>query len=646
MPHHVRITFPFSAIVGQEKMKRALLLNAINPRIGGVLIRGQKGTGKSTAVRALADLLPEVKVVEGCPFNCNPDNPLEMCDSCYERYARGEELKWVKRKVRIVNLPLNATIDRVVGTLNIERALKEGVRALDPGLLAEANRGILYVDEVNLLDDYVADTLLDVAASGVNIVEREGVSVSHPSRFILIGTMNPEEGELRPQLLDRFGLQVEVEPITDPALQVEIVRRVEEFESDPAKFMAKYEEEQRRLRLRIERAQELLPRVQVSEGLLYRVAEVCSKLAVSNRAPIAVVRAAKAMAAFHGREDVSEGDVLEAMELALPHRMRRRPFERPALKREELEVLFSKAGRGGGAEPERQGSGGGASKELLFSATLPIQLDLEGGRGGPLRGGRGATTKSVGGGRGAYIYSVIPRGRASDVAIDATIRAAAARIAGSGGALEISDEDIREKVRRVKVQSLVVLVVDASGSMAARRRMEAAKGAALGLLLSAYARRDRVAFIAFRGASAELLLPPTSCVDLAEEALRELRTGGRTPLPHALLAALNLIKLEKARRSAGLRPLVVLITDGKANVPLGGDVAQEVVGLCRELREVGAQVVVVDVLQDPFAPSYIRDIVEAAGARHVKVGELTGSSLQELIAESLSSAAARPGYII
>jgi len=206
MPHHIRFVFPFTAIVGQEKMKKALLLNAVNPRIGGVLIRGQKGTGKSTAVRALADLLPEIKVVKDCPFNCNPDDPREMCDSCYDRYVRGEQLPWIKRKVRIVNLPLNATIDRVAGTLNIEKALKEGLKALDPGLLAEANRGILYVDEVNLLDDYVADVLLDAAASGVNIVERENVSVVHPSRFILIGTMNPEEGELRPQLVGRFEL--------------------------------------------------------------------------------------------------------------------------------------------------------------------------------------------------------------------------------------------------------------------------------------------------------------------------------------------------------------------------------------------------------------------------------------------------------
>ncbi len=643
MPHHIRFVFPFTAIVGQEKMKKALLLNAINPRIGGVLIRGQKGTGKSTAVRALADLLPEVKVVEGCPFNCNPDNPLEMCDSCYERYARGEELKWVKRKVKIVNLPLNATVDRIAGTLDIERALKEGIKALDPGLLAEANRGILYIDEVNLLDDYIADILLDAAASGVNIVERENVSVAHPSRFILIGTMNPEEGELRPQLLDRFGLQVDVEPITDPSLLIEIVRRVEEFEADPVSFIAKYEGKQRELRLRIEKAREILPSVQIPEDLLHRIADACSKLAVSNRAPIVIAKTAKTLAAFHGRSTVDRDDILEAMELALPHRMRKKPFEKPSLPREKLEELIS----GGSCEKHSMEAGSSGQergskprKELLFKASSPIHVDLESHerwKPAARRSGRRIAIKTIGGGRGAYVYSMIPRGVASDIAIDATIRAAAARITSrGGGSLKVREEDIREKVRRAKASSLVTLVVDASGSMAARKRMEAAKGAALGVLANAYVHRDKVAFIAFRGTSAELLLPPTSSIDLAQEALKELPTGGKTPLPHALLTTLNLIRSEKMRNRVGLKPLVVLITDGKANISLGGDIRQEITEICRKLREAGAQLAVVDVSKDLFTPNYIREIVEAANARHIRIENLSGTSLQEAVASIAS----------
>jgi len=644
MPHHIRFVFPFTAIVGQEKMKKALLLNAINPRIGGVLIRGQKGTGKSTAVRALADLLPEIKVVENCPFNCNPDNPLEMCDSCYERYTRGEELKWIKRKVKIVNLPLNATVDRVAGTLNIEKALKEGVKALDPGLLAEANRGILYIDEVNLLDDYVADTLLDVAASGVNIVERENVSVAHPSRFILIGTMNPEEGELRPQLLDRFGLQVNVDPITDPAQQVEIIKRAEEFELDPEDFMAKYGEEQKNLKLKIEKAQRLLPHVQIAEDLLYEIANACSKLAVSNRAPIVVARTAKTLAAFSGRDNVNKDDVLEAMELALPHRMRKKPFERPSLPRQKLEELISKSNcenrtvenEGSNFEKSSKPSG-----EFLFNASSPIHINLEGYRrcdSSIGKSGRSVTTKTIGGGRGAYIYSIIPKGKASDVAIDATIRAAAARVIGCKEAtLKITDEDIREKVRRVKTSSLIILVVDASGSMAARKRMEAAKGAALGLLNNAYIRRDKVAFIAFRGTSAELLLPPTSSLDLAQAALKELPTGGRTPLSHALLTTLNVIQSEKMKNTMNLKPSVVLITDGKANVSLGGEITQEIVELCGKLKETGAQLTVIDISEDPFTPNYIEDVIKAANAKHIKIRNITDTNFQEVITTNILS---------
>ncbi|MEM0236070.1 magnesium chelatase subunit D family protein, partial [Thermofilum sp.] len=641
MPYHTRYVFPFTAIVGQEKMKKALLLNAINPKIGGVLIRGQKGTGKSTAVRALADLLPEIKVVEACPFNCNPDNPLEMCDLCYERYSRGEELKWIKRKVKIVNLPLNATIDRVVGSLDIKRALKEGIKALEPGLLAEANRGILYIDEVNLLDDYIVDVLLDVAASGVNIVERENISVSHPSRFILIGTMNPEEGELRPQLLDRFGLQVEVEPVTDPRLQVEIVKRVEEFEYDPLGFIAKYEDKQKELRLRIENARRLLPNVQIPEDLLYEIANICSKLAVSNRAPIVLARTAKTIAAFSGREIVKREDIMEAIELALPHRMRRRPFEQPHLPREKIEELLSENSREdplGNRGSNQGGRGDKSSGELLFGAdpTIDVRIESRWRQSTPLiRSGRSTAAKLIGGGRGAYIYSVIPRGEASDIAIDATIRAAAARAASCGNAvLEISEEDIREKVRRVRASSLVILVVDASGSMAAQRRMEAAKGAALRILENSYTRRDRVAFIAFRGNTAEILLPPTNSVDLAQEALRELPTGGRTPLPHALLAALNLIERERRKamsRGFDLKPLVVLITDGRANVSLSGNIRQEIVELCSKLKEIEAQLLVIDVSEDPFAPSYIGDIVKAADARYLKIESLTDSGLQEII---------------
>jgi len=629
-------------MVGQEKMKKALLLNAVNPRIGGVLIRGQKGTGKSTAVRALAELLPEIKVVKDCPFNCNPDNPREMCDSCYERYMKGEDLPWIKRKVRIINLPLNATVDRVAGTLSIEKALKKGEKALDPGLLAEANRGILYIDEVNLLDDYVADILLDAAASGVNVVERENISVTHPSRFILIGTMNPEEGELRPQLLDRFGLQVEVEPITDPKLQVEIVKRVEEFETDPERFIEKYEKRQRELKERILTAQRLLSTVQISDGLLHEVANICSKLAVSNRAPIVIARTAKTMAAFSGRTEVDRKDLVEAMELALPHRMRKRPFEKPILPKEKIEEMLMRDNeiakkKIDGDRNERKSA---ILDEKIFDIGSPYQVDLDAKAEKPFtsgKSGRRITLKSHAK-RGAYIYSILPRSKPKDIAIDATIRAASLHSnkekTKDGMAIEIKDEDIREKVRRLKTSTLITLVVDASGSMAALKRMEAAKGAALALLKDAYIRRDKVAFIAFRGENSELLMPPTNNIDLAEEALAKLPTGGRTPLSHALLSALSLVRFEKMKNTT-LKPLIILISDGKANVSLGGSIREEIVEICRNIKRAGAELTIINMSNDIYAPNYIKDMIEAAEAKCYRINELTSRNIQETIKESL-----------
>lgn len=323
----MKVTFPFSALVGQERMKMALILNAINPRLGGVLIRGEKGTAKSTAVRALANLLPEIDVVEGCPFGCDPDRPEKYCPMCRERATQGQ-LPRIRRKTKVVELPINATEDRVVGTLDLEHALKHGEKRFEPGVLAEAHRGILYVDEVNLLDDHIVDVLLDSAAMGVNTVEREGVSYSHPAEFILVGTMNPEEGELRPQLLDRFGLCVAITGIADRNDRVEVVKRWAQYEDDPISFRRQWEEEENKLAKRIVNARELLPRVQISEKILTKIAQVAIEIGVDgHRADLVMMKAAKTMAAYHGRDVVSEEDVLESAELALYHRVRRKPFE-------------------------------------------------------------------------------------------------------------------------------------------------------------------------------------------------------------------------------------------------------------------------------------------------------------------------------
>ena len=318
-----RYEYPFAAIVGQEKLKTALLLNLVDPRLGGVLIQGEKGTAKSTAVRGLAALMDEVEVTEGCPFHCRIDGEM-LCDECRTKPDRHT----ARYRRRVVELPVSATEDRVVGTLDLERALKEGVKAFEPGLLAQANGNILYVDEINLLEDHIVDVLLDSAAMGVNTVEREGVSYSHPARFILVGTMNPEEGDLRPQLLDRFGLMVEVHGEPEAEARKEVVRRRLAFETDPAAFCAFYEPEQEKLRRRIAAAQNRLSQVALPEALFDTVACVCTTLQVDgHRADITMLKTARALAALDGRQEAAEGDLRQAAELALPHRLRRAPFE-------------------------------------------------------------------------------------------------------------------------------------------------------------------------------------------------------------------------------------------------------------------------------------------------------------------------------
>jgi Mg-chelatase subunit ChlI len=333
------VVFPFTAVVGQERMCRALVLNAVNPRIGGVLIRGERGTGKSTAARALAALLPEVRVVGGCRFACDPDRPTTWCTECRERAARGEELPVQLRRTSFVDLPVSATEDRVVGTIDIERAIKEGERHFDPGVLAAANRGLLYIDEVNLLDDHVVDLLLDSAALGMNIVEREGISFAHPSRYILVGTMNPEEGDLRPQLLDRFALSVEIHGLHDLRERMDIIERNLGFEADPEGFRTVWRAREDSLSREIEAARVLVEKVTYSKRDLLSIAALTSSLQVDgHRADLVILKAARAHAALEGRTLLTDRDIALAAELALPHRLRRGPFHQTDVNPEELQA--------------------------------------------------------------------------------------------------------------------------------------------------------------------------------------------------------------------------------------------------------------------------------------------------------------------
>lgn len=611
--------FPFTAIVGQERMKLALLLAAVDPGIGGVLIRGHKGTAKSTAVRALAAVLPPVEVVDGCPFSCPPQAPQGLCGFC-----RGDgPPPATVRPARLVDLPMGATEDRVIGTLDIEAALKEGERRFQPGLLAEAHRGVLYIDEVNLLPDHLVDVLLDAAAMGVNYVEREGVSFSHQARFVLVGTMNPEEGEVRPQLLDRFGLAAEVEELADPALRAEVVRRRLEFERDPLGFLARWQTEEERLRRRLADAQALLPSVSAEDGLLESIARLCLAHRVEGmRADIVIYRAALAHAALEGRTRASIEDVDAVAPLALLHRGR--PPEDP------FPVTPPPPPQGptpGQESPDRGQSGQSGSRtgehhvSPAPSPAPPLLLKEGSPPQSPRMGRRAVVTGAAG--RGRYVAARLPRGRAADLALDAALRAAALRGERKlpGRRLRLLPADLRVKVREGRVGALLAFMVDASGSMAARRRMALVKGMVMDLLADAYRRRDRVALVCARGTGAEVAVPPTGSVERARRLLVGLPTGGATPLAAGLARAAWL--LERHRRTNPRAPcLLVLATDGRANRSLrGSDPYAEAIAEAAAIRRRGFKAVVLDAdAAAPFSLGLTEGLARALGAVRVPVG--------------------------
>ncbi|MGA4986488.1 putative cobaltochelatase [Streptomyces cellulosae] len=655
--------FPFTAVVGQDDLRLALLLNAVSPSVGGVLVRGEKGTAKSTAVRALTSLLPEVAVVPGCRFSCDPAAPDPGCpDGPHEGGGVG-----ASRPARMVELPVGASEDRLVGALDIERALAEGVKAFEPGLLAAAHRGILYVDEVNLLHDHLVDLLLDAAAMGASYVEREGVSVRHAARFLLVGTMNPEEGELRPQLLDRFGLTVEVAASREPDQRVEVVRRRLAYDDDPAGFAARWADEEAAVRQRIVAARELLPSVRLGDGALRQIAATCAAFEVDGmRADIVMARTATALAAWAGRTDVLAEDVRQAALLALPHRRRRNPFDAPGLDEDKLDQTLEEfsdssgdddpgpdgdgggpGGGGGRPEPDEgpagdgadagarpeEGEGepapGGAGEQSPVRAAEPFRtkvLSVPGiGEGAAGRRSRARTE------HGRTTGARRPQGALTKLHLAATVQAAAPhqRARGrSGRGLVVRRDDLRQATREGREGNLVLFVVDASGSMAARQRMSAVKGAVLSLLLDAYQRRDKVGLVTFRGSAADVALPPTSSVDAAAARLESLPTGGRTPLAAGLLKAHDVLRVERLRDPAR-RALVVVVTDGRAT---GGP---EPVALASRAARLfaaeGIASVVVDCESGPVRLGLAGQLADELGGTAVTLDELRADSIAGLV---------------
>ena len=609
--------YPFSAIVGHDQLRLALLLCAIRPEIGGALIRGEKGTAKSTAVRGLAALL------SAATGSADADSGAGL-----------------------VEMPLGATEDRVIGSLDLQRVLRDGEHAFSPGLLARAHGGVLYVDEVNLLHDHLVDVLLDAAAMGRVHIERDGISHSHEARFVLIGTMNPEEGELRPQLLDRFGLTVDVHASRDVDVRVQVIRQRMAYEADPDGFAEGYADAEAELARRIAAARALVDDVTLPDNELRRIAAVCAAFDVDGmRADLVVARTAVAHAAWRGAKTVEEQDIRVAAELALPHRRRRDPFDDPGIDRDQLDEALTQAGtepdpdpdppQGGqrtdDTAPQQNSSDGAKPQPPATKPSAPPSktfrtraLQVPGiGEGAPGRRSRARNTTG----------SVIAAADGNDTTpgahglhLFATLLSAAER--AGAGPLRPRPDDVRRAVREGREGNLVIFVVDASGSMAARDRMAAVGGATLSLLRDAYQRRDKVAVITFRQQEARLLLPPTSSAHIAGRRLARFDTGGKTPLAEGLLAARELIVREKARDRAR-RALVVVLTDGRATAgpdPLGRSRA----AAARLVAE-GAAAVVVD-----CETSYVRlgladQLARQLGAPAVRLEQLHADALTRAV---------------
>ncbi|MBR1432552.1 MAG: VWA domain-containing protein [Ruminiclostridium sp.] len=598
-------TFPFTAVAGQDRVKLALILNAIDPAIGGVLISGEKGTAKSTLVRGLAS-------------------------------ASGK---------RVTELPLNVTEDRLVGTLDLSCAVKDGERHFESGLLYEADGNFLYVDEVNLLSAHISNILTEAVSTGENIVQRDGISYRHPCRFALVGTMNPEEGSLRPQLLDRFGLFVNARSETDIEVRTEIIRRRLEYENDPTMFLRKCRDKEEALAERISAASERLDDISVPDGIVQLIALTASRSCCEgNRCELILAETARALCAWRGGTEVNADDVSEAAKFVLPHRMRNDTSvevsessgssqdtsdeENYDNERSENDISENEQTGSSTDKPEnRQDNTESAGRELPLSAD-GIKTDKK-KNGGSGKRSRCVTNELT----GRYVRSRIPTGKCCDIALIPTLCGAALhqqqRTPLEGMSIAVRSSDLRCKIREKHTGATILFVVDASGSMGAKRRMRAVKGAVRGLLSEAYRKRDRVGVVAFRGEDAQVLLSITSSPELARRCMDELPTGGKTPLAAGIAAAGELLRAERIRMPDALQYLI-LISDGKANVPLDGtDPFGDALSAAERIGAAPIGTMVLDTENSYIRFGFAKKIAERMGAEYIRLDEVTGSAVEE-----------------
>ena len=622
-----KIVFPFVAIVGQDDVKQALLIALINPKVGGVLVAGEKGTGKSSLVRALNSVIANTKIVD---------------------------------------LPLNATEDMVFGNMNLEYAVKHGKKLFSPGILARAYDCVLYVDEINLLRRELLTGILDAADRGENIVEREGISNRHAVKFTLIGTMNPEEGTLTAPVLDRFGLFVTVSRETEPAVRTEILRRVLAYEKDPEAFVKAYRDETQELTSRLQTARNLIGAIEAGTAMIELAARYADKAQTAgHRAEIFLIETAKAVAALAGRKYMLPADMEKAALFVLPHRIRKEitpqpePEQEQARERQEQQDNYdeqsnppSQPSRNAPApdNKSRPGDTKDCGKDLPqqndnigqdrivgidksfpnINLSLSLPQDRQVRHGG---GKRSITRTNLHQGR--YVRSCLPNGRMTDLAFDATIRAAAPyqQIRKKGKCcMTILNEDLRQKVREKKIGNTFLFVVDASGSMGARERMHAVKGAIFSMLKDAYQKRDQVGLIAFRRQTAEVLLPVTRSVDLAQKCLQQLPTGGKTPLAEGLSSAFSVLKSMR-KKEQEMKPVILLITDGRANRSTtdGGDAVDDVLKMARKIQASGCPSVVIDTENDFIKLGIARTVAREMGAAYYRLKELSDQKILHII---------------